>query len=121
VVTQLALADPVGAPALAHQAQSDTQLVNLWRHGRSVHTQDAYCRDVARFLAHVPAPLASVTLGDVQVFAEDLLTLAPASRAWTLEVLKSLLPFGTASATCRSRLTTTTPAPRRASRWRSAS
>ena len=36
------------APALP-QAHSDDQLVAIWLHGRSTHTQRAYRADVARF------------------------------------------------------------------------
>ncbi len=44
----------------------------LWLHGRPAHTQRAYRADVGRWLAFVGAPLASVTLGDVQAFSDSV-------------------------------------------------
>ncbi len=76
------------------QASTDAQLVVLWLHGRSPHTQRAYRSDVKRFLAFVDTPLHEVTLADVQRFADSLLGLAPASRGRTLSAVKSLLAFG---------------------------
>ena len=76
------------------QASTDTQLVALWLHGRSLHTQRAYRSDVMRFLAFVNKPLHEVTLADIQGFADSLLDLAPASRGRTLSAVKSLLAFG---------------------------
>jgi integrase/recombinase XerD len=79
------------------QADSDdVGLVELWLHGRSRHTQRAYRADVARFLGFVARPLPTVTLGDLQAFADVLEeeNLAPSSRARTLAAIKSLLAFG---------------------------
>ena len=45
------------------------------------------------FMAFVARPLATVTLGNVQAFA-DSLTGKPSSRARTLAAVKSLLAFG---------------------------
>jgi len=80
--------------AAARQASTDTQLVALWLHGRSVHTQRAYRSDVKRFQAFSGQPLRRVTLGDVQGFADSLLHLSPASRSRILSAIKSLLAFG---------------------------
>ena len=82
-----------GAPALP-QAHSDDQLVAIWLHGRSVHTQRAYRTDVARFRRGAGKPLPSVTLTDLQAFADALGALAAASRYRILSALKSLLAFG---------------------------
>jgi integrase/recombinase XerD len=76
------------------QASTDSQLVALWLHGRSRHTQRAYGGDVERFRAFVGKPLHQVTLADVQGFSDSLLDLAPASRGRTLSAVKSLLAFG---------------------------
>ena len=92
------LAPPAGVP---RQAESDAQLVGLWLFGRSPHTQRAYRREIARFLAH-PAltgkSLRAVTLGDVQAFAAALAAeeagLRPSSQARALAAVKSLLAFG---------------------------
>ena len=70
-------------------------LLQLWLHGRSPATQDAYRRDVARFQTFVDRPLAHVTLGHLQAFADhlDACGLAPASRKRMLSAVKSLYTF----------------------------
>ena len=82
--------------AIPTQARSDAELLALWLHGRSAHTQRAYQRAVGRFLRSVRRPLPAVTLGDLQAFAAELEAegLAPASRRLTLAAAKSLLAFG---------------------------
>jgi hypothetical protein len=40
----------------ASRADSDTQLLEIWLHGRSQHTQRAYRADVEHFLAWVRKP-----------------------------------------------------------------
>jgi site-specific recombinase XerD len=76
------------------QADTDQQLIALWLHGRPASTQSAHGADVARFLAVVGKPLRSVTLGDVQAFADSLQAKAPATRARILSSIKSLFAFG---------------------------
>lgn len=73
---------------------TDHRLVDLWLHGRPPHTQRAYRADIDRFLAFVARPLTTVTLGDIQAFADSLAGLAASSRARTLAAIKSLLSFG---------------------------
>jgi integrase/recombinase XerD len=80
--------------ALTEQAGSDAHLVSLWLHGRPAHTQRAYRRDAARFLAIVDRPLRQVAVGDVQAFIDTLQELAPASQARAIAAVKSLLAFG---------------------------
>jgi integrase/recombinase XerD len=82
--------------AIPTQARSDAELLALWLHGRSAHTQRAYQRAVGRFLYSARKPLPAVTLGDLQVFAAALEAegLAPASRRLILAAVKSLLAFG---------------------------
>jgi integrase/recombinase XerD len=72
----------------------DRELIEVWLHGRSVHTQRAYRADVERFLGRAGKPLIGVTLLDLQRFADSLSDLAPASRYRTLSAVKSLLAFG---------------------------
>ncbi|MGI8492565.1 MAG: tyrosine-type recombinase/integrase, partial [Acidimicrobiales bacterium] len=86
---------PVTA-ATTRQIAVDQQLIDLWLHGRSPHTQRAYRADVARFLAFVATPLPTVTLGDLQAFADALAqqAFAPSSRVRTLAAIKALLAFG---------------------------
>lgn len=78
------------------QAESDEQLVRLWLHGLSRHTQRAYSKDSQDFLTRVSKPLHAVTLGDVQAFADHLerLRLTPGSRHRKLAAVKSLFAFG---------------------------
>ncbi len=79
---------------------TDAQLVDLWLHGRSDHTQRAYCSDADRFFAFVGRPLATVTLGDVQAFADSLEGLAPSSRARTLAAVSRCSASASAPGTC---------------------
>jgi integrase/recombinase XerD len=95
--TEIALPTPPEALPVAlalPPASSDDQLVAIWLHGRSVHTQRAYRADVARFRRGAGKPLPSVTLTDLQAFADSLDALAAASRYRILSALKSLLAFG---------------------------
>jgi integrase/recombinase XerD len=89
---------PPTPAGLVPQARTDAQLLELWLFGRSPHTQRAYRREAARFLAHAGRPLRGVTLGDVQAFATALAApeaaLTPASQARALAAVKSLLAFG---------------------------
>lgn len=74
----------------------DERVIQMWIHGRSAHTQDAYTRDIQRFLQFVDGkPLSSVTLEDLQAFADALAqeNLAPATRHRRLSAVKSLLAF----------------------------
>ena len=75
-------------------AATDPQLIELWLHGRSPHTQRAYRADAERLLGFVGAPLGQITLGDLQAFADAIGGLAPSSRARSLSAAKSLLAFG---------------------------
>src|SRR5205807_7722419 len=75
---------------------SDAQIIELWLQSQaSPHTQSCYRRDSARLRAHVGKPLARITLGDLQSFAQFLNCsgLAPISRARTLAAVKSLFGF----------------------------
>jgi integrase/recombinase XerD len=74
----------------------DQQLVKLWLHGRSRHTQSAYRRNARRFFAFVGKQLRQVQLGDLQAYADHLLTLdlADGSRHGMMAAVKSLFAFG---------------------------
>jgi site-specific recombinase XerD len=76
------------------EAHSDVQLIALWLHGRSVHTQRAYTADITRFRCRAGKPLACISLTDLQTFADSLGGLAAASRYRILSAVKSLLAFG---------------------------
>ncbi len=86
----------VEPPAGASGATSDERLVELWLHGKSEATRDAYRSDLRKFLDFTEGkPLRAVTLADVHEFADFVsVLLAPASQARLLAALKSLLAFG---------------------------
>jgi integrase/recombinase XerD len=85
-----------GGSAISRHAHNDEQLIELWLHGRSRHTQRAYRFEAERFRRHVPKPLIAVTLGDLHEFVDalGLLALAPGSRNRVLVAVKSLYSFG---------------------------
>ena len=76
------------------RASSDDQLLEIWLHGRSLHTRRAYRADIERFQLGAGKAWRQITLSEVQQFADSLGDLAPASRYRTLSSLKSLLAFG---------------------------
>ena len=78
---------------MAPQADNETQVVVLWLHGRSAHTQRAYRADTYQFLEFVSKPLADVRLGDIQAFADSLRGSRGSSQARRLAAVKSLLAF----------------------------
>jgi integrase/recombinase XerD len=81
---------------VSRQAETDQQLIELWLHGRSRHTQRAYRRDAERFLCAVEKPLHRITLSDLQGFADQLgqSDLEPSSIHRTMSAVKSLFAFG---------------------------
>ena len=80
---------------IIRQAHNDEQVIALWLHGRSVHTQKAYSADIVRFLKFVNKQLKVITLGDLQGFADSLTEqdLKPASQNRILAAVKSLITF----------------------------
>jgi integrase/recombinase XerD len=73
-------------------ADSDDRLVELWLHGRNPLTAAAYRADVAAFRQRCITLLRSLTIGELQAFA-DSLDGASATRRRKLAALKSLLTF----------------------------
>ena len=84
---------PQGVPS---QADDDEHLIELWLHGKSPNTQEAYERDLFQFIDFVDLPLRHVRLGDLQDWADNLEAqgLAPATRSRKLGTVKSLFSFG---------------------------
>ncbi len=84
------------APARAAQADDDLHLLNLWLHGKSAHTQEAYRRDVDQFIDFADLPLTKVRLTHFWDWADHLRKseLAPNSQARKLASVKSLFSFG---------------------------
>ncbi len=76
---------------------TDREFCDLWLGTRSsADTRRAYRAEVERFLGFVRKPLESVTLADVQAYAQSLGqgNLKPASQNRALTAIKSLLSFG---------------------------
>jgi hypothetical protein len=83
---------PFGHSGLA--PADDEALVSLWLSLKiSAHTRRAYSSEASRFLEFVRKPLASVTLTDLQAWAETLGQRSPASQNRALTAVKSLLSF----------------------------
>ena len=84
---------PQGVPS---QADDDGHLIELWLHGKSPNTQEAYERDLFQFIDFADLPLRHVRLGDLQDWADHLEAqgLAPATRSRKLGTVKSLFSFG---------------------------
>ena len=80
--------------AVPRQAEHDDHLIRMWLHGRPETTRRAYDRHVERFLTLTGKPLAMITVGDVQDFADSMAALAPRSRNQGLSAVKSLLTYG---------------------------
>jgi integrase/recombinase XerD len=81
--------------SIPRQAETDSQVIQLWIHGRSQHTQRAYLKDVQEFMDSVSKPLQQITLGDLQQYADQLHSkeMAPASCRRKLAAIKSMFSF----------------------------
>ena len=90
---QTALTTTQPADVIPQQADTDQQLIALWLHGHSEHTQRAYGADVQRLLTFVGKPLVAITLADLQAFADSLSELSTNSRKRALSSVKSLFTF----------------------------
>jgi len=95
------LAQDTGAPQLPaaniipSQADNDNELMNLWLHGKSKHTQRYYKKDVEQFLRFVKKPMRRIILKDLQDFADhiDQQDLVDGSKRRILSSVKSLFAF----------------------------
>jgi integrase/recombinase XerD len=92
--TEIATVRPLEALPETPRASSDDQLLEIWLHGRSLHTQRAYRADIERFRSGAGKAFQQITLADLQQFGDSLSDLAPASRYRMLSAIKSLLAFG---------------------------
>ncbi len=80
---------------ITQQADNDEQLIEIWLHGRSKNTQQAYRREVQRFLDAVDKPLRSIKLIDIQQYTDDIPPcLKESSVKRALSAIKSLFAFG---------------------------
>ncbi len=71
---------------------TNTELIDLWLHGKSANTVDGYRRYANRFFSHVNKPLADVTLMDFQLW---VMTLGSSNNSQRVAVgaIKSLFSF----------------------------
>src|ERR1700744_3519824 len=91
---EIVVSRPVETLPVAPRASSDEQLLKIWLHGRSPHTQRAYRAEIERFHGRAGKSFQEITMLDLQRFADTLGDLAPASRYRALSAVKSLLAFG---------------------------
>src|SRR5262249_37218058 len=90
--TGVAVYRPSGLPDESG-ASGDGQLLELWLHGRSLHTQRAYRADIECFLTAIPTPWPHTPLPVGRQSAAPRPDLARASQSRTLSAVKSLLAF----------------------------
>lgn len=90
-MTELALPE-TSALATDSITSVDDKIVAMWLHGRGPHTTRAYRRDAARLRGAIGKNLGSMTLADLQAYADGL-TGSTASRARRLASVKSLFAF----------------------------
>jgi integrase/recombinase XerD len=77
------------------QADNDQELIKLWLHGKSKHTQRYYKSDIKHFFQFTNKLLRQVILKDLQDFADyiDRQELADGSKRRILSSVKSLFSF----------------------------
>ncbi len=94
VIMMTAIASASVSPGKS-QAEDDMHLVDLWLRGKSVHSQEAYRRDVNQFVDFVDKPFTSVDLKHLWNWVDALSVkgLAPATIARKLAAVKSLFTF----------------------------
>jgi len=75
------------------QADSESQVLGMWLHGTSPHTEKAYRHDVEQFLRFAGVGLRQVTLSGLQAYSDSIAHLADTSRSRKLSAVKSVLSF----------------------------
>ena len=81
---------------IPQQAESDEQLMKLWLHGRSKHTIKGYTNDINIFGEKINKSLRTITLQDLQDYADFLLNrnYAQTTIKRMLCAVKSIFSFG---------------------------
>lgn len=94
-MNEITLTNSTDTPVV-RQADSDEQLIGLWLHGRPAGTTSVYQAVCSEFKAYCDKPLRSITLGNIQSYADVLVQrgLKPATIFRKLSVIKSLFGFG---------------------------
>ena len=77
------------------QADNDQELIKLWLHGKSKHTQRYYKKDIQRFFQYINKSLKETILKDLQDFADhiDQQELVDGSKRRILSSVKSLFAY----------------------------
>jgi len=77
------------------QADNDQELIKIWLHGKSQHTQRYYKSDTDRFFKFVNKPLGQIILTDLQSYSDSLSSgdLTDGSVRRVLSSVKSLISF----------------------------
>lgn len=77
------------------QADNDPELIKLWLHGKSKHTQRYYKKDTGLFFQFTQKSLRQIILKDLQDFADhiDQQDLVDGSKRRILSSVKSLFAF----------------------------
>lgn len=79
------------------ECKSDQHLIEMWLHGKSPHTADAYRRDVREFQCFLEGkPLAKVTLNELMSYSDALRRQgrSPSTVKRKLSAVKSALSYG---------------------------
>ena len=86
---------PVPAPpaSVLPPDADDALLLRTWLHGKAPGTVEGYRRDVRTLMIRIPEGLRTLTLPQLQHWADALAPLAPATRARRIAAVKSLLTF----------------------------
>lgn len=74
------------------QPLTNTELIDLWLHGKSKNTVDGYRRYAERFFSHVKKPLSDCTLMDFQLWVMTL-SSSDNSKRVAVGAIKSLFSF----------------------------
>lgn len=87
-----ALATATQNAAIIPADTNDARLIAMWTHDKSANTQNQYGRIVARFSDQVRKPLQTVSLADLQGWA-DTLTGTAHTRKAHVDTVRSLFSF----------------------------
>jgi len=71
---------------------TDARLIEMWMHGRTENTAKQYARIVARFFETVSKPLQTISLSDLQTWADTLTGTAHTVKAH-IDTVRSLFSF----------------------------
>lgn len=87
------LATTTAQTGIINQADSDDQLIALWLHGKSSHSQAAYLRHAASLRDWTAQPLSQITLAMLQDWADGQ-TGNDNTKKQRIAAVKSLFTFG---------------------------